>query len=127
MFHLFPEQVKEIFRNQYASEMKEVGTMERKILISHVSRTRETNKIYNQMIEPKENLTHHLYQKQAKVKVIFRKFQNLEQWKNKKIRFYFEDSRIMLNLFSEQVNRYFWINMHPRRNIKWEQWKGQFR
>jgi hypothetical protein len=36
-------------------------------------------------------------------------------------------SRIMLNLFSEQVNRYFWINMHPRRNINWEQWKGQFR
>jgi hypothetical protein len=24
MFHLFPDQVKEIFRNQYASEMKEV-------------------------------------------------------------------------------------------------------
>ena len=33
----------------------------------------------------------------------------------------------MLNLFSEQVNKYFWINMHPGRNIKWEQWKGQFR
>ena len=41
------------------------------------------------MIEPKENLTHHLYQKQAKE--FFRKFQNLEQWKNKKIIYNFEE------------------------------------